>query len=1284
MAGLGRFIGTLLRLGFGLCALILILLALYVSVGRQLIPGVAEYRADVEARLSSALKQPVRLGALKGSWQGLNPVIDLQDLELGEGSQPLHLERIRVVPNMFQSLLHWQPILSYASLDGVRLELLEEADGRWRIAGLPQRDDEQKPFDPAPLLKWLPSLGRLSVLNGQLSVLSHEGKVFTLRYVEATLSTRRNGDVRLDARLNLPDGQPLALDVQGQVDLAHWQDSRFKSYLSLPQTDWAQWVPRTLTRQWQLHELHAGGEVWLDWAHGVPQDAALRLNAARLVASYGTRAPAGLDDLALNLAFTREKNGWRAIGSDLAVSLGEKRWSGVTLAVQRNDTADRWQVRADRLDLAPLTAAVQALAPLPENVASAVSALSPHGALRNISLDYQPQESLADRLTFAANLEKVGFSAYHGAPAVENASGSATGGLLHGELRLDTTNFSLHLATLFPEPWQYRTAKARLNWSLSDDSFTLSSPLMRVSGEEGDAAGDMFIRLARKPGIESYMDLRVGLRNGDARYTAKYLPTRTPAMSGPLADWLKTAIKGGHIDEGIYQYQGSLMHDAPPGARTMSLFFRVHDALLAYQPGWPELREASGDIVIEDDAIRIQVPEGRILDTQVSKANVIIPLRHDGSTVHLYLKSDLDSSVKDGLTILQETPLPTAETFKGWRGEGALKGKLDLDLPFDHGLPPKVIVDFVANGARLQLANPMLDVTNIRGAFRYDTTRGLSAPDIKAQVLGSQAHGKAFAEGNQTDPKTRLVAEGKVALSQLTQWLGVGGRPLPVSGDIPYRMSLTLANEASEIVVASNLQGVAIDLPAPFGKDPQTAHDGFFSMTLNGPERRYEATYQGLADAVIVAPPDRLTEARGEVVLGNGTANLPSGQGIRVRGVLDRLVLSEWQVAIEKYVTPGKEPAMRSGGGPASPDSMLSILAGGQLKVVHFEGFGQTVENLAVQLEPQSNVWVLTLDSSVIAGQVRLPEDRKVPITLALKHLDFPSHAAPAGGAKPVESPDPLANIDPHGLPAMDVSIDTLSLGGEPVGAQRLRIRPTTAGVRFSDLNLYLKGLKVEGTMDWEGLPGTTRTRYSGRLSGDNVADVLLAWKFASSVTSREFRLDANVSWPGSPAWAGLNRLSGTLDASLRNGQLRQVEGSASALRVFGLLNFEAIRRRLRLDFSDIFGRGLSYDTISGLLEAQNGVFLTRKPIILDGPSTDMQMQGTLDLAHDQVDAHLQVGLPLTNSLPIAALIAGAPAIGGALFIVDRLIGDRVTRMASVNYHIHGPWQNPQMTLGKK
>jgi uncharacterized protein YhdP len=103
----------------------------------------------------------------------------------------------------------------------------------------------------------------------------------------------------------------------------------------------------------------------------------------------------------------------------------------------------------------------------------------------------------------------------------------------------------------------------------------------------------------------------------------------------------------------------------------------------------------------------------------------------------------------------------------------------------------------------------------------------------------------------------------------------------------------------------------------------------------------------------------------------------------------------------------------------------------------------------------------------------------------------------------------------------------------------------------------------------------------------------------------KSFHMNVDGRWPGSPAWLATKRFSGTLDASLNKGQLVEVEGGAQALRVFGLLNFNSIGRRLRLDFSDLFGKGLSYDRVKGLLVATNGVYVTREPIRLTGPSSN-------------------------------------------------------------------------------
>ncbi|MCY1450182.1 hypothetical protein D9M71_669680 [compost metagenome] len=98
---------------------------------------------------------------------------------------------------------------------------------------------------------------------------------------------------------------------------------------------------------------------------------------------------------------------------------------------------------------------------------------------------------------------------------------------------------------------------------------------------------------------------------------------------------------------------------------------------------------------------------------------------------------------------------------------------------------------------------------------------------------------------------------------------------------------------------------------------------------------------------------------------------------------------------------------------------------------------------------------------------------------------------------------------------------------------------------------------------------------------------------------------------------------------------------------------------------------------------ASEGVYVTREPITVTGPSSNLELDGTLDMVRDRVDANLLVTLPVTNNLPIAALIVGAPAIGGALFLVDRLLGDRVARYASVHYRVEGPWKEPKISFIK-
>ncbi|MDU8136979.1 AsmA-like C-terminal region-containing protein, partial [Pseudomonas syringae pv. actinidiae] len=61
----------------------------------------------------------------------------------------------------------------------------------------------------------------------------------------------------------------------------------------------------------------------------------------------------------------------------------------------------------------------------------------------------------------------------------------------------------------------------------------------------------------------------------------------------------------------------------------------------------------------------------------------------------------------------------------------------------------------------------------------------------------------------------------------------------------------------------------------------------------------------------------------------------------------------------------------------------------------------------------------------------------------------------------------------------------------------------------------------------------------------------------------------------------------------------------------------------------------------------------------------------------------VRVTLRVNNTLPCGGFIVGAPALGGGLFLVDKLLGDRVARFASVQYKVEGPWKEPKITFDK-
>jgi uncharacterized protein (TIGR02099 family) len=920
-----------------------------------------------------------------------------------------------------------------------------------------------------------------------------------------------------------------------------------------------------------------------------------------------------------------------------------------------------------------LSSLAGSLAPAATALDEWLGGLQPRGELRNLRANFDPKQTADDRLQFAANLDALGISPHAGVPGLENVSGSISGNLGQGALRLDAEDFVLYLQGIFPEPWKYAKAGGLLSWTLNDQALSLHSPFIRLDGEEGRIAGDLKIAIPFADDEFSYMDLRVGMTQGNAAFIAKYLPLPSANFSEGLAQWLKTAIVAGQIDEGIFIHQGTLSASAPEDSSTLSLYFRLNQLELAYQPDWPALREAEGEVFVEDNGVRVLVSSAVILDSQVSNIAAQVPPALRNQSLRLKLSADLQSSVWDALTILRTAPLELEQLFSGWQGEGDLFGKLSLEIPLSGPTPPLVVVDFATSDAQLRLPSPALQLSQINGAFRYNSAGGLSSPKFRARAFNQPVSGRIVTEGARGTTRTHIEANSKIALADLTRWLGLEGQVLPVEGVLPYKLTLTL-DDHSHLLVESTLQGLSIELPAPFGKTAGAVRNSRLRMNLDDKDPVYRVSYADLASLALAMPGGKLDKARGELMLGGQPATLPAESGLTLQGSVSELDVSAWQAL-----------ARRHAANAVSLD--LGLLRPMQLQVGQFSGFGLNAENLGVRLQRDGAAWQVGLASAEVDGQITLPDQAGLPLLLDFKRLSLPE--PPATDAEAVARPDPLDAFDPSSLPALDVQIAEVLLGGERLGGSAFKARPIAGGVEFSELDINLKGLKLTGAAGWLGRVGTTSSWYKGRIQGTDIGAVLQAWNFAPTATSKRFRVDADVRWPGSPAHVSLTRLSGSLDGRMNDGSFTQVKGGGvDALRAFGLLNLSAIGQRLRMDFSDTVGKGMGYERLSVVLQATNGVFVTRQPLEVKGPSAQLQMEGTLDMSAQQIDARLNVTLPVFNTATVAALIVGAPVVAGSIFVADKvaekLFGVGASNLTRVQYQVKGPMADPAITFFKQ
>ena len=133
-------------------------------------------------------------------------------------------------------------------------------------------------------------------------------------------------------------------------------------------------------------------------------------------------------------------------------------------------------------------------------------------------------------------------------------------------------------------------------------------------------------------------------------------------------------------------------------------------------------------------------------------------------------------------------------------------------------------------------------------------------------------------------------------------------------------------------------------------------------------------------------------------------------------------------------------------------------------------------------------------------------------------------------------------------------------------------------------------------------------------------------------------------------------------------------------LRLLGIFNVDALAKRLTFDFSDLYEPGMPFDRFSGNLAIAKGQLNTVEPVRVVSPTAEISLQGTANLVDETLNERLTATLPISSTLPVAGLLLATPQIAGLLYITDKLIGDQLSKVTSIQYQIEGPFSDPKVT----
>jgi len=1214
----------------------MLVVALFQSVGRLGFMMLDDLELAANQWLSG---QQIRVTGLEGSWRFLDPVVMVDRIDMPAG----YLTDVVVELDWVESLVRNRFVTRRLLVGGGQVVVERTKEGKWRLVGSAADGN----FDPSGLLYQSDELR----LNGVVA-LRREGDaaapVISVHYA----ATNRGGIHR--HRLSLANSDAdcsdvceMQLEFQAQDGLwPFWEKNRQLRvaardfHLPQPLVGMSALDVTALGLRWHQRGDASGGSVKLQVGGlRLPSDVALSGELTARVQGHLDIHQAIIDRLELRQGSPDEPAGGPVAAADV-----------LRLPVIRvrkdEEIAQAW---TDSVDLGEAAQFLRRALRGMDKPQRWLKALNVHAEGKNLRGYLRIPTG---EMGYAGTLSGISLDGFQGVPYMRGGAGEVLG-FSHGlQLHLKSQDMLLQFPDTFTDKWQLPYVQGVVQAWFGGGYLGLRGLNLRAETMFSRASGGFALARPQER-TEQRLTLLINMDAIEIDQARAFVPYK---LSPGLAQWLETAPRAGLLTDVRLGLHGESHPERGEFARRVELSSHISDGRVQYSPDWPEVTDLSADVAVMGQTVRVVVDRGTSAAAQLAGSRVV--LRNNAAYADVALDVQLDNQA--ALDFVRDTPLRSSMPFvqPNWSGAGALRLQGDVHVPLgaaaSERLDDELGVELTATlqGVDLDMPDYRVAVKDLNGRVRYRYPHWIRAAGITGKMFD---HDLLLSADNDAHAMI-LHLQGHAADSDVLRVVDMKD-PGVFAGSTHFAADVYVATDpdhVSRLDIKSDLRGMELSLPAEFSKSAELPRPIELSMQfLDGYEvlSFRHGTAQGwlhidevpVRGAIGFGSPPHVVDSHADYLL--------------LTGRLEGFALAD--------VIPDD--------GNDSADEMLPLRLL-DLQVGHIDLDDFRIDDAVLNGDVNATGFAINVASRTVAGNLRSDADQ--PLAVNLDYVVFPS----SDGDEPHDPLQP--KIIPE-LPRAMVQVGSLRVGDRDYGRWSFELEPRPDGVLLANLDAQMRGVRIlapEGVM-W--MAERNESRFQGKLQAGNLAEVLPLWGYAPSLETESASLTGDLRWAGSPANVDLDALVGEAAVRADQGRFLDVDSGGGAMRIFSLMNFNTIFKRIRGDFSDVTGKGVSFDKLQAKVAFDRGLLEFVEPMKVKGTGSSFEVAGKVNLEDGGLDNEMIVTLPVSKSLPwYAAYIAIAnPLAGAGILVGERVLRKPLEQFSSAKYEISGTLDEPRVTL---